>query len=179
MRTISICCPKAATLIKAHSSEVRQMTCDVCKRDVGSAQKYTTYYLPKQRIQVRVCTSCLVKGINNVFCIVSENPAEADGSTLVVKEPELVFHMDDWEEIPGYQDFRDTAMRCGWRTTVNPKFGTEFELIVEHYHKAHQCYWFTASGRWARDVTVPPLECFRRSCVNIAENYGMWHYRNS
>lgn len=56
----------------------------------------------------------------------------------------------------------------GWEPT------DEDVIVSEHIGKAMVNRWFAPTGKWAKDVSLSQVECFRRSCVNIRDYYAVF-----
>ena len=137
------------------------MICDVCREILEADRKYVVYLLGS--IQARICTKCIMRGVRaGSGAIVTKNDC--------VMQPFLAFYT-------AHEKAREIAEEAGWLVAPIEESGTEVEVITEHWDRAQNQYWFANNGTWVRDVRVPVNECFKRSCENIRDNYGLWLIR--
>ena len=144
------------------------MNCSVCEAAVGKDKKYVCYIT--KRGQITLCTSCISKGMR-------KGSGGIVAKQGVIAKPNFVFRGGD-----------EAACRIaadeGWKMVISEPFdyrqGLSFEndlaewVIGGHWVAAQDKYWFGSNGKWNKDVSMHVHECFRRSCQNIRDYFGMW-----
>lgn len=138
------------------------MNCVVCKIEVGENKKYAIFMMDKK--QVVICKSCLRKG----------NSAKAGSIVMehgVIERPVLMFGS-------GEDDLREIAKSEGWEVTKSVVMEAEpgVWFITNHWDMARKYFFFNKDGSWGRIASKPSAErdCFRRSCRNIRDYFGVW-----
>jgi hypothetical protein len=136
------------------------MNCAVCGESVGENKKFICYIA--QSGQVTLCTSCITKGVRKG----SGSIVTKDG---VIPKPSLVFASSNKEVC-------EIAMAEGWTAIPGENYtaGPDEQHVQIHWEKAQQKYWFSGDGEWEKAVSLSVHECFRRSCRNIRDYYGVW-----
>ena len=131
------------------------MQCDVCENQVGDEQKYVCYIT--KRGQITLCTSCISKGMR-------KGSGGIVTKTAILPKPVLVFS--------GGGDIATLiAEEEGWQKSLGEQDAWQ---ISRHWVMALDHYWFGSNGKWFKDVSMSVTDCFRRSCRNIRDYFGMW-----
>ena len=135
------------------------MDCQCCGVPVGEERKYVLFALRGQTKQVALCKGCLFRG----------NRAPT-GSIItaqdVVDPPKLAFRLKS-----NRADFCKAARDEGWLTQGVP---SDAVVIETHYEQALMHNYFVPGQGWKKNVNRTPVECFKRSCANIRDNYPEW-----
>lgn len=137
------------------------MNCKVCDEIVGEDKKYATYMIGRK--QVIICKGCGFKGARSQV-------GDIVGKHGVLKRPTLLFGSGDDEA-------RAVAEDEGWKTTKSTfaKYEEGVWFIDQHWKMAATYYWFSSDGEWHHNVNMSVYDCFRRSCQNIRDNFGVWN----
>jgi hypothetical protein len=87
----------------------------------------------------------------------------------VIAKPNLVFAAHDREA-------RKIAEGEGWGTSPDVVAESPIDewRVSLHWEMAQKNYWFCPDGEWKKNVDMQWYECFRRSCQNIRDYFGVW-----
>ena len=132
------------------------LKCSLCGTD---RKKYVVYDLPCG--QVTLCKSCLSLGMRSPSGTLITRTQE----TLSL--PSLGFPASLCD-----RRYCDAASAEGW--AIVDGTDPEVDVITSHYYSALLHRYFIPTGQWLKDVSVEPVECFRRSCANIRDYYMQW-----
>ena len=139
------------------------MICDVCRKEIKKGKHVILDPSPKPLIHI--CKTCIVHALQ-----ADDHATVAYGG--IIELPELVFaHKDNGTNIIGEKPFCDIAVECGW--SLSPTTDN-YKCIFEHYFQSINQRWWAGIGEWIFNGALTPIECFRKSCVNIKQNYSVW-----
>ena len=138
------------------------MRCDICENQVGDEQKHVCYIT--KRGQVTLCTSCISKGMRKGSGAIVRKQG-------VIAKPVLVF-------VGGDAEARRIAEAEGWVpvTTGTYQYVEDSQTwpMDTHWCMAQNHYWFARDGEFKKNVNWPVYDCFRVSCQNIRDYFGVW-----